>query len=184
MKPKKKLLPQRHAIGDNCTNRTFQLQLPNARNNVCIWLARMTGIVSTYTFPFFVGFSTSKTFLVFYLCPFHFLGRAGFSPACPFPSSFLCSCTSTIVVGSCPSLGPTSFLCRCPFHSTVRILCLMHSTLLDFAPAPAGDLTFFLQHHLFNLFFRQGFLILVRLYIFWGSHVLFFPLPLPLPLPF
>ena len=103
--------------------------------------ACMTGIVSTYTVPISVGFSICEIFLVFCLCPFHFLGRAGFSPASPFPSSFLCSCTSTSVVGSCPSLGQTSFLCRCPFHSTVQILCLMLSTC--FAPAPAGDLTFF-----------------------------------------
>ena len=59
---------------------------------------------------------------LFFLCLFPFLGRADLSLACLFQSSFLCSSLSTFVVGSCPSLGPTSFLCWCPFHSTVAVL--------------------------------------------------------------
>ena len=62
-KPINKLLPQRDAIGDICTNKTFPLQPPNARNNV--WLAGMNGIVSTYTFPSLLDSPPVKPFLVF-----------------------------------------------------------------------------------------------------------------------
>ena len=65
LEAKNKLFLKRDAIGDNCSNRTFQLQQPNARNDVCTSHVCMTGIVSAYTCPFFVGFSTCEAFLVF-----------------------------------------------------------------------------------------------------------------------
>ena len=43
------LLLQRDAIGDNCTNRTIQLQPQSARNSVCIPRACMTRTVSTFS---------------------------------------------------------------------------------------------------------------------------------------
>ena len=70
------------------------------------------------------------------------------------------------VVGSCPSLGPTSFLCRCPFHSTIWILCLTLSTCLILPQLPLG---------IQKVHCDLG----ERLYSFWGSNVLLFPLPLP-----
>ena len=65
LEAKNKLFLKRDAIGDNCSNKTFQLQQPNARNDVCTSHVCMTGIVSAYTCPFFVGFSTCEAFLVF-----------------------------------------------------------------------------------------------------------------------
>ena len=48
------------------------------------------------------------------------------------------------MVGSCLSLGPTSFLCWCPFFPFDGFDPLPDAfDVLDFAPAPAGDLTFF-----------------------------------------
>ena len=60
---KNKLLLQRDAVGDICTNRTFQLQPEGTRNNVCI--SRVCMPISTCTCPIFAGFSTCETFLAF-----------------------------------------------------------------------------------------------------------------------
>ena len=65
LEAKHKLLLQLDAIGDNFTNRTFQLQPQSARNSVCISHVCMAGTVSTCSCPISAGFSTYETFLAF-----------------------------------------------------------------------------------------------------------------------
>ena len=95
-----------------------------------------------------------KSFLLLSLSfPVSCEGLVVFSHACPFQSSFVWSCPSTFVIESCP----TSFLCQRSFHSIVSFDPLSDAfDVLDFASDSAGDLIFLLQHHVFNLFFRQG----------------------------
>ena len=139
---KNKLLPQRDAIGDNCTNRTFQLHPPNVRNNVFISFSGVTGTVSTYTFPIFVRFSTCETFLVFAFAlslslgglTFHLLALSrAFSFALAFRRLWLVLPFSW--PDFFPSPVPFSFHDLDPLPDAFDVL--------DFAPAHAGDLTFF-----------------------------------------
>ena len=132
-----KLALQRDAVGDICTNRTFQLQPEGTRNNVCISRVCMT--VSTCTFPIFAGFSTCETFLAFVFVLSRLLWRLTLRMLVLFQSSFLWSCPSTFVVVSCLSLGPTSFLCRRAW----------------FCPRSRWGFDVLLQHHVFNTIFRQ-----------------------------
>ena len=143
---KNKLLLQRDAFGDNWTNRTFQLQPQGARNSVCISRVGMTGTVSTCTFPLFAGFSTCETFLAFCFFVYPFFGKGDHSLACPFQSSFLCSRFSTFVLG-------LAFLLARLFsfaggHLSIPGLDPLPAAfdVLDFSPAPAGDLTFFFSN--------------------------------------
>ena len=75
---KNKLLLQRDAPGDNCTNRRSQLQPQGARSSVCILRVSMTGTVSTCTFPIFAGFSTCETFLALAFARSLSMGRLTF----------------------------------------------------------------------------------------------------------
>ena len=129
---------QRDAVGDICTNRTFQLQPQGARNNLCFSRVCMTGTVSTYTFPIFARFSTRETFLAFALSlP---LGRFGVLFAClPFPELFplilpfdVCGC---VLPFSWPDFFPLP--APFPFHGFEPLPDAFD--VLDFARASAGD---------------------------------------------
>ena len=145
---------------NKCTNRTFQLQPRGARNSVCISRVCVTGTVSTCTFPIFAGFSTCEAFLV---CPFPY-PREGWPFAClPFPEIF----PLFVPFDVCGWVLPISWSHFFPLPVPVP-LHLHGFDLLpdafdvhDFTPAPVGDLTFFLQHHFFNLIFRQGSIVVL-----------------------
>ena len=113
---------------------------------------------STYTCSIFVGFSTFETFLV-----------------CTFALSFggltfhlLALSRALSFVGSCPFPWPDFFPVPVlfPFHDSDPLPDSFD--VLDFAPAPAGDLTsFFLQRHLFNLIFRQRSIVITSNNLFF-----------------
>ena len=109
----------------------------------------MTRTVSTCTFPLFAGFSTCETFLAFALALSLSKERLTFRLfALSRALSFVLALPHLWLGVAClmARLLPFPFRCLDPLPDAFDVL--------DFAPAHAGDLTLFLQHHTFNLTFH------------------------------